>query len=223
MNDVLSDTLHNQKNMLFSLSIMAKQAFGETRAESVIKMVETIDSSLVQTSQMLDNLRNIRYQFKLNDLISNINEALKKNRAYFESRRIKIIFDSQKYDRELLNLCFDSFHMMRVFINLFNNAVEAIEAANREQGFIYIDIAVQFQWIFIIIEDNGIGIERAALKHLFKPFSSGKAGGLHWGLGISYAHKVINAHWGHLRIESGYGTGTAVQIMLPRIKKRKVG
>jgi signal transduction histidine kinase len=223
MNDVLSDTLHNQKNLLFSLSIMAKQAFWETKTESVIKMTEIIDSSLAQTSQMLDNLRDIRYQFKLNDMIANINEALKKNAAYFESRRIQIIFDSQKYDRELLNLCFDSFHMMRVFINLFNNAVEAIEAVNREQGFIHIDIAVQFQWIFIIIEDNGVGIERTALKNLFKPFSSGKAGGPHWGLGISYAHKVINAHWGYLRIESKYGTGTTVQIMLPRIRKRKAG
>jgi signal transduction histidine kinase len=113
--------------------------------------------------------------------------------------------------------------MMRVFINLFNNAVEAIEAVNREQGFIHIDIAVQFQWIFIIIEDNGVGIERKALKNIFKPFSSGNAGGSHWGLGLSYAYKVINAHWGYLRIESRYGTGTTVQIMLPRIRKRKAG
>jgi signal transduction histidine kinase len=223
MNDVLSDTLHNQKNLLFSLSIIAKQAFLETKNESVIKMTEVINSSLAQTSQMLDNLRDIRYQFKLNDLITNINEALEKNAAYIESRKIQIIFDSRKYDRELLNLCFDSFHMMRVFINLFDNAIEAIEAVNREQGFIHIDIAVQFQWIFIIIKDNGVGMKRTVLKHLFKPFSSGKAGSPHWGLGLSYAYKVINAHWGYLRIESKYGTGTTVQIMLPKIKKRSTG
>jgi signal transduction histidine kinase len=202
---------------------MAKQAFLKTKSESVIKMAEVIDSSLAQTSQMLDNLRDIRYQFKLNDLSATIDEALKKDAAYFESRRIQIIFDNQKYDRELLNLYFDSFHMMRVFVNLFNNAVEAIEALNCEQGFIHIDIAVQFQWIFIIIEDNGMGIKRTALKNLFKPFSSGKAGSPHWGLGLSYAYKVINAHWGYLRIESRHGMGTTVQIMLPRIRKRKTG
>jgi signal transduction histidine kinase len=220
MNEFLSDTLHNQKNLLFSLNIMAKQAFGETKNDSVTKMAELIDSSLIQTSQMLDNLRGIRYQFNLNDLIVVINEALKKDEAYFESRRIKIIFDSEKYDHELLNLRFDDFHMTRVFVNLFNNAVEAIEAANHKQRFIRIDIAVQFQWIFIIIEDNGVGIKKAVLKNLFKPFASNKTGNLHWGLGLSYVHKVINAHWGHLRIESKYAIGTTVQIMLPRIRNR---
>jgi signal transduction histidine kinase len=53
------------------------------------------------------------------------------------------------------------------------------------------------------------------LKHLFDPYYSDKTGTRHWGLGLSYAYKVVKSHWGHIRVESKWGEGTSVQIILP--------
>jgi signal transduction histidine kinase len=218
MNDLLSDTLHSQKNILFSINILAKKCFGDTSSESAAKILELTESSLAQTSQMLDALRDIRYKFRHNDLIAAIDDALEKTAPDIKSPDIKILFDKDKYERDLLVFRFDYFHVVHTFVNLLKNAVEAITSANRELGFIRIDIAVQFQWVFIIIEDNGIGIKGEMLRNLFKPFSGSKHGNLNWGLGLSCSYKIIKAHWGHLRIESKYGKGSIVQIMLPKAK-----
>ncbi len=219
MNEFLSDTLHSQKNLLFSINILAKESFTDTYNEAAGKIVELTESSLVQTSQMLETLRSIRYQFKKNNLLEAINEALDKSAPYIKQQGIKILFKKEVYDQDLLVFRFDYFHIVRVLVNLFDNAAEAIAGTNRESGFIRIDIAALFQWVFIIIEDNGMGIKKTALKSLFKPFSSTKSGKLNWGLGLSYAYKIIKAHWGQLRVESTYGGGTIIQIMLPRSKK----
>jgi signal transduction histidine kinase len=219
MNDLLGDALHSQKNLLFSINILAKKSFSETGNEAAGKIEELTESSLAQTSQMLETLRNIRYRFKHYSLIAALNDALEKTVPCIKFPGISLVFDKEKYKPDSLMLRFDYFHIVQVFVNLLNNAVEAIEGAGRDRGIIRVDITVQFQWIFVIIEDNGIGIKKETMKNLFKPFSGSKPGNLNWGLGLSYAYKVIKAHWGYLRIESKYGEGTSVLIMLPKAKK----
>jgi signal transduction histidine kinase len=213
----MSDILHSEKNLLFSILILARQAVQEQdNPESMLRTAEKIrdltDMSLKKTSESLDALRDQRYQFRENSLVAVLEDAAAKADL---GKDIVILWEKDKWDARLKKCKFDYYHMSQVMINLLNNAADAIRAAGREKGTILIDAVIQFQWIFIIIQDNGTGIKKSAIKHLFEPYYSDKTGTHHWGLGLSYAYRVVKSHWGQIRVESKWGEGASIQIILP--------
>jgi len=212
MNELLSDTLHSQKNLLFTMYVLSDPGGQRAPEEALKKIRELSEQSLNRTSEMLDSLRAIRYVFKTNDLVAVIEESIGK---LSPPSHIRIELNKDVHPRQPLRCCFDQYHISRALVELLTNAVEAVERAGRPEGLIGIDLAIQFRWIFIIIRDNGTGIRKAAVKRLFEPYHTDKTGGRNWGLGLSYAYKVVKAHLGHIRIESKQGEGTMVQIMLP--------
>jgi signal transduction histidine kinase len=219
MNEIMSDILHSQKNLLFSIHILADQIGREAGApEKMLKTAEKIrnivDLSLQKTAETLDSLRDIHYQFMENNLIAALEEAVAKADL---GEEITVIWDTSRWDPRLTRCRFDYYHINAVLINLLNNAVEAIRNTGKSGGQIILETVVQFQWVFIILQDNGIGIKAADLKRIFDPYYSGKSGGLHWGLGLSYAYRVVKSHWGQIRVESKWGEGTSVQLLLPLI------
>jgi signal transduction histidine kinase len=76
-------------------------------------------------------------------------------------------------------------------------------------------------WIFVAVEDTGVGIPADALSHLFERFyrvDSARArasGGS--GLGLAIVQAIVQAHHGQVDLQSASGTGTCVTIQLPRL------
>lgn len=56
---------------------------------------------------------------------------------------------------------------------------------------------------------------------IFAPHYSGKKGRLNWGMGLSYAYRVVKAHMGQIHIDSQPGIYTRVVIMLPGGRQKK--
>jgi signal transduction histidine kinase len=222
LNDLLSDALHSEKNLLFSFNILAKQAIEndhkpEERKETMQKILELSELSLARTSEMLDSLRDVSFVFRNNNLISALEDAIKRIEI---PEHIKVIWNKAGDKEEFKKCRFDFFHMNQVFVNIFNNSIEAINMANRKEGILKITMVEEFQWFIIIIEDNGIGIRKESIKKLFDPYYSSKVITSNWGLGLSYAHKILKAHFGFLQVESCYGESTSIQIMFPKIKTK---
>lgn len=67
----------------------------------------------------------------------------------------------------------------------------------------------------ICIEDTGMGMDEATLKHVFEPFFTTKEFGRGTGLGLSIVHGIVTGHRGHIDIQSEVGQGTAVVLVLP--------
>ena len=61
------------------------------------------------------------------------------------------------------------------------------------------------------------------MKYLFEPLFSTKSTRKNYGLGLSYAKEVVLLHNGYITINSALGTGTKVQIVMPKIRKRLFG
>jgi len=218
MNDLLSDILHSYKNVLFSINILAQQAsrdFGNAGGEEALGRILAISSAdLAKTSEMLDSLREIRYRFLKKSLCDAIDEAIKES---FIPGNIELVWSPDEDTRRRALCRLDLYHMGKVFINIVKNSVEAIGLAGRTAGRIEIHVTFQFEWIVVVVSDNGTGIKDLIHKRLFTPYHSGKNGPENFGLGLSYVYKVVKAHLGYVWLETKFGEFTSVQIMLPGV------
>jgi len=115
------------------------------------------------------------------------------------------------YDAALPPLNIDREQLKRVFVNLFENALEAM--SNRGRIWITTRFDRPRQKAVVMIEDEGVGIQEEDLDKLFLPHFSRKKTGS--GLGLAIVHRIINDHNGQIRVASREPKGTTVVIELP--------
>jgi len=116
-------------------------------------------------------------------------------------------------------------HLNQVFMNLFCNAIEAIQAKRTQsdqaaiefQGTIYARTEiVQSNKVAIRISDNGIGISKDVRAKIFDPFFTTKPIGQGTGLGLSTSYQIVTEkHGGYLECVSSPGQGAEFTVYIP--------
>jgi two-component system sensor histidine kinase HydH len=109
-----------------------------------------------------------------------------------------------------LSLDGDPDALEQLFLNLLLNAAEALDRG----GAASILIDPQESEISVRIRDNGSGMAPEVRARVFEPLFSTRAEGT--GLGLPIARRIAVAHGGEIRIESAPGSGTTVEVRLPR-------
>jgi signal transduction histidine kinase len=114
---------------------------------------------------------------------------------------------------------FDSGQLQRVFVNLIDNARDALHEAKgtaRDPSYaprVSVKSRVDGRRIAITVEDNGSGIPPEILPKIFEPLFSTKGSGV--GLGLPTVKQIIDRHRGQIEVTSRVGEGTSVAIWLP--------
>lgn len=105
----------------------------------------------------------------------------------------------------------DGEQFKRVFINIFDNAIQAMANSGR------IDVTVGFDDLSetaqIDIADSGPGIQDQDKEKLFLPYFSTKKNGT--GLGLAIANRIVTEHGGHIRVYDNEPRGTVFSISVP--------
>lgn len=129
--------------------------------------------------------------------------------------RLKTHFAAKK---DLVEI--DEMHFCNVIYNLMDNAVKY---ASDAPIIICINTFNEKDKFVVTIEDNGIGIKKEHLAHLFDKFYRAPTGNRHdvkgFGLGLYYVKQVITEHHGTISVESEPGIGTKFKIALPNLKQ----
>jgi signal transduction histidine kinase len=115
----------------------------------------------------------------------------------------------------------DATHLRQVFLNLIGNAVKFTPNG----GLVDVRSATPQDGTFVVsISDNGIGIPRDKIAHLFKPFvqiagsHSRRHGGL--GLGLVNTKRIVEAYGGTVWLDSDAGSGTTAYVSIPKTRLR---
>jgi two-component system NtrC family sensor kinase len=108
----------------------------------------------------------------------------------------------------------DSHQLQQVFVNLINNARQAIEAY-RPSGMICIRTETCERGVRLAFQDDGPGIAKENLAKIFNPFFTTKEVGKGTGLGLSLSYGIIKEHGGTIAVESTPGNGATFTIDLP--------
>jgi signal transduction histidine kinase len=119
-----------------------------------------------------------------------------------------------KLDPHLPQAMVDPHQIQQVFVNLVNNARQAIEA-HQPKGWIKISTATLGEVVRVTIQDNGPGISEANLSKIFDPFFTTKEIGKGTGLGLSLCYGIIKDHGGSVTPRSRPGEGATFIIELP--------
>ena len=206
MVDILSalDTSQEQKRIV---AIIRNSAFSLLRVINDILDVSKIDAGnrIIEKSQT--------------DLQSVMEDVAISQQPIFDSLGVKLVMS---IDTELPRWVFaDGDRLKQVLLNVLNNTIKYYNDDSTGRGGVLYFSAEKEKDDFIIfkIQDQGIGISKAVLKGLFKPFlrseglRTGRGSGL--DLEMEIANKLILQMSGQISAESEEGCGTTLTIRLP--------
>jgi two-component system NtrC family sensor kinase len=120
---------------------------------------------------------------------------------------------SEDYPSSPLMVNMDHNEIKQVFINIVNNAIQAMPLGGELSVRAYSaseDVAV------VEISDTGVGIASEHMNRIFEPFYSTKNNGDGTGLGLSISYRIIQNHGGKIEAVSTLAKGTTFRIFLPR-------
>ncbi|MBA4394690.1 MAG: hybrid sensor histidine kinase/response regulator [Desulfobacca sp.] len=109
-----------------------------------------------------------------------------------------------------------------VLTNLLNNAIKYTP----EKGTIRIELKPKNDYLLIRVSDNGIGISREDLSRIFDKFYRVKSEKTRQivgtGLGLPIVKQLVEAHLGHVEVESQLDQGTTFNVLIPSIPKERI-
>ncbi len=108
----------------------------------------------------------------------------------------------------------DSNQIQQVFVNVINNAAQAIRSSGKG-GRITITATQWLDGVAVIVEDDGPGIPDEIGERIFEPFFTTKPEGEGTGLGLSICHGIIKEHGGRIAYAPGPKGGATFRIELP--------
>jgi len=108
----------------------------------------------------------------------------------------------------------DEDQLKQVFINLLNNAAEAMEESLNKKIEIVLD--ENESTVAVKIKDYGCGIPKENMSKLFTPFFTTKKMGKGTGLGLAIAYGIIKMHKGDIKVKSEVGKGAEFILTFPK-------
>lgn len=178
-----------------------------------------MDSNINRTTRLLRQILEVRKsqagQLHLlvsrRNLISFIEEACENIRPMAEHQQVTLFLEKPKAEGMAW---FDADKMDKIIYNLLSNAIKY----NKVGGKIDVSLSLSKEQAVITIADNGIGMSKEKMKHLYTRFFDGdyrKQNMPGTGIGLSLTHDLVKLHHGNIQCESQEGEGTTFTITLP--------
>jgi signal transduction histidine kinase/ActR/RegA family two-component response regulator len=150
---------------------------------------------------------------QLNAIVESVIDILQ-----YEMRTSNIVLNKE-LQTGLPPLLADAHQLQQVFLNILNNARQAMEG--RANASVRIATRAVGDRLEVIFQDNGPGISEENLSKIFNPFFTTKPVGKGTGLGLSLSYGIIQEHGGSIRVESKVGEGTTFVIDLPAAEQER--
>ncbi len=212
------NVMHSEKNLLFSIRILAQDALdqkdSEVRDAKLNKILDLCGQNMDNLTRTLNEAHDMSVNTMRNDFIQAVETAVDQVQIPASVRIVR------SFPSDTLPLFFDQYHMTHAIVNVLSNSLDALRAGKPEHPEIRLNIFTSRNWVYFSVWDNGCGIPRKILHKVEQPYVSTKNKKNSWGIGLSYVFSVIRAHYGQMHISSRQNEYTRVEILLPRTRKR---
>lgn len=210
--ELTSSVIHEIKNPLVAIGGFARNLLQMNQVQGTVRdKLEIIMNEALRLERYLENLQSKVSEIRLEE--GDLNQVLEDNcqllQKDFEERGITIL---KSLAPDLPRASFDLVKIHEVFLNILQNAVEAIG----ENGVIRVSSWKEPDKINVEISDNGKGITGDQIYKIFTPFFTTKEEGS--GLGLAFAQRIVKDHGGIISVKSSEGKGATFLVTLPLSK-----
>ncbi|MFK7913706.1 MAG: ATP-binding protein [Pseudomonadales bacterium] len=165
---------------------------------------------LDQISELVQSLKDFSRLDRAAEDRYDVREGLEKT-LVITKNLLKYGVEVEKNFNEVPDIFCAPSRINQVFINLINNAVQAMDG----KGVLKLTTQQVDDWVEVIVEDTGCGISEENLSKIMDPFFTTKPVGEGTGLGLSIVHKIVQEHGGQILIDSKEGIGTRMTLGFP--------
>ena len=215
MSDMLSDISHQVKTPLTAIQLMTELLEQPgLEEEKRLEYAEKIDSQLGRITWLIRNLLTLSQleagvlkmkpaDISLRELMEDINGSLE---IMAEVKGVSL--ETKVPD---VMIAADRHWLREALMNIIKNCIEHTD----EGGYVRIDAEQNNISTLITIEDNGSGISKTDLPHIFERFYKAENSlAQSVGIGLALAKQIINTHSGTIDAESEKGRGTTFTVKL---------
>ena len=217
----------------------------QERIEGMMTKLETLQLNLQQQESQLRYMDKINnnclklYRLSRHILKSDNQVTNKEENLIFENTNLyeyieNVIEAMEPYIREKgiqLEFCANQYNLMaqvnkesmeRILFNLISNAVKY----NKKEGSIKVILSQRKEWVYLCVQDSGIGISESDLATIFDKYSrirnklTQRQEGS--GLGLNNVKELVEKHNGKIKIVSQEGKGTIVCIKIPTVYRPNI-
>ena len=222
-NDFINNITHEFKTPISTISLACSAMEDPVIRENIPMMMDYV--SIVQTEnnrlkKMVDNILQLarlkrgQLQFRLEKI--DVHELL---RSIVANITLQVTSNhgsiTTHLDAPVSTIIGDPTHIESVLVNLIENALKY----SPNQPTIVISTRNEKKFLVVSIKDNGIGISKKNIRHIFDEFYRVPKGNVHdvkgYGIGLHYVKKIIQKHSGMIKVESELNQGSVFSIYLP--------
>ncbi|MBO7337459.1 MAG: HAMP domain-containing histidine kinase [Paludibacteraceae bacterium] len=230
-NEFISNMTHELKTPVASIMLATEMLNDESIAKSPQmhkKMVTIISSEAKRLKMLVDKVLQTtlykretrRLNFEEVDANEIVNNAVSTFALKVEEVGGKV--DSKVTAKSHWVLA-DRVHFTNVIFNLMENAYKYRKVDSKKALVLNVRTYNDGENIVISIQDNGIGMKKEHVRHIFEKFYRVPTGNVHnvkgFGLGLAYVSAMVEAHGGKISVDSEFNVGSKFTIILPTLKQ----
>jgi two-component system nitrogen regulation sensor histidine kinase NtrY len=214
--EVAKRIAHEIKNPLTPIQLSAQRIYKKYRSKIgrdtgvFEECTNTIIHQVTELKNLVNEFSNFARMPAVTPTPNDLNEIINSSLILFKEAHRDIHFHFFP-DPDLPIFKVDRDQMKRVFINMLDNAVAAVDG----NGVIEIEVKYDpsLQMVTLELRDNGCGVSDEDKSRLFEPYFSTKKAGT--GLGLAIVNTIISDHNGYIRVRDNHPKGTKFIIDLP--------
>jgi two-component system NtrC family sensor kinase len=217
IGQLIAGVAHDLNNPLASVIGFADFLLeGKDVPPPLVEPIRVIQQEAERAANIVRNLLNFArkqdHARKPTEVAPLLNSTLTLLRTQMGSRRVELLLDLED---GLPTIDVDIGQIQQVFVNLINNAAQAIESVGRA-GRVVIRGRPWRDGVAVEVGDDGPGMEPEIAAQVFDPFFTTKPEGQGTGLGLSISQGIVKEHGGRILLSTSPGQGARFTVELPR-------
>jgi signal transduction histidine kinase len=207
MAAAVAHEIRNPLGIIKSTAYVLRQRYENSSQPD--ELFEFIPSEVRRLNHLVNDFlsltRDKQLNLSLHDVVKTVEKAISMVRNDEQANGVALSFNSTA---PALSLRYDEEAITQVLLNLFLNAIQAMEG----RGGIDVSLREERKLVHIVVQDNGPGLPVEPEK-IFEPFFTTKNRGS--GLGLAVCKQLVEKHDGRILAESEKGKGTTMHVWLP--------
>lgn len=201
-------------NVVYYLRDALKDSALAKEDPTLAELLEVAEKEINNADHIIGDLLDFSRVVKLAPQSTDVRHLLQDMRKIMEiPANVQWVED---FEPDLPPVLMDPVKMRQVFLNLANNAVQAMNTGGALRVSVRREVSSgekESQTLCVDFQDTGVGISLENLKKIFEPLFTTKAKGT--GLGLAICAGIVQAHGGNIVVQSAAGKGSTFSVRLP--------